>query len=58
MADAITKGKKRLTLYLIFGIRTEKKGGGLQKRQKEDTVIILDDFFIFHTLMQFLLTAQ
>lgn len=56
MADAIAKEKK-IDPVLNFGIRTEKKGGGLQNREKEDTVIILDDFFIFHTLMQFLLTA-
>jgi len=52
MADAIAREKK-IDPILNFGIRTEKKGGGLQNWQKEDTVIILDDFFIFHTLMQF-----
>lgn len=55
MADAIAKEKK-IDPILNFVIRTEKKGGGLQNRQKEDSVIILD-CFIFHKLMQFLLIA-
>lgn len=57
MADAIAKEKK-IDPTLNFGIGTEKKGERLENRQKEDTVITLDDFFSFHTLMKFLPIAQ